>query len=232
MRCVGRKNYKYFLALLLSLGVLTIYAVCLGYGILSSRLQQAFEHAQSSSSSGSTAAVGLPWYTDGGITLNLRRFAAAIGDDVRIGSVFLLTLMCMPLPFGLLAFHIYLIWAGTTTSETSKWEMWKDFIKDRMAFMARRSQVYYPPDPAVEPEVRWPVVSDQTLRCTNQGKHPRLGYLFNDLNYEIVLPNDPDAPEDLRWVRVRHMREVVNLYDMGFKNNLRDALAMDVDLGR
>ncbi|KAI5289379.1 palmitoyltransferase swf1 [Ascosphaera aggregata] len=222
MRCVGRNNYRYFLGLLLSLGFIAIYAVFVGYTILSGRLQLRRDLARPSAE-----ILPSPWYSEGDIMRSIHIFSAAIGDDPRLGAIFLLALMCSPLPFGLLVYHTYLIWAGTTTSETAKWDIWKELIRSRIAYKAHKSQVYMRM-PDCEPAVDWPVISDQTLRCTNEGRHPRFGYTYNDIRYEIVQPNDLNAPEDGRWRKVRSMAEVVNMYDMGFKKNLRDAMALDI----
>jgi hypothetical protein len=39
----------------------------------------------------------------------------------------------------------------------------------------------------------------------------------------IIQPNDADAVVDPRWKRLGSLRDVTNIYDLGFWGNIRDA---------
>lgn len=216
--CVGRENYHYFLALLLSLSMMLTYGIYLGYVLLDGTLQQGL------SPRGARWSKGLTW------TTYLNYFALAIAEDIRIGAVFLLAMMTAPLAFAFLSYHVYLVWAGTTTNETAKWDDWKEDVADGLIFKARRSEIYRNPKPRdalIEPESKWPGTSDQVLIVTD-GEPPRVGFAISLQSNSIMQSEDENAPLDLRWERVESLRVVHNIYDLGFGRNLRDALRLSV----
>ncbi|KAL1966969.1 hypothetical protein VTN77DRAFT_3713 [Rasamsonia byssochlamydoides] len=217
--CVGRNNYHYFLALLLSLSVLLLYGVYLGYTLLDGTLQQIL------SPSGTRWSKGQSWSTC------FHFWALAIADDIHIGTVFLLAMMTAPLALGFFSYHLYLVWAGTTTNETAKWDDWKADIADGLVFKAKRSEIFteptWPRDESIEPKSAWPGTSDQMLILTD-GEPPRVGFLVSTRSNSIIQSEDENAVVDPRWVRVKSLKDVDNIYDLGFWRNLLDALKLPV----
>lgn len=138
--CVGYGNSHYFLLLLLSTAVLTTYGVFLGYGLLPEKLFTMVSVA-------SAEDRPLAWICQ---TLGVRRMLSqrttwrdflgcwlwALARDRRVGSVALLCLSLGPMTFGLLGYHIYLIWAGMTTNENAKWSLWKADIAEGFVYMS------------------------------------------------------------------------------------------------
>lgn len=212
--CVGRKNYRYFLALLLSLSILLTYGACLGYALLEENLRNSF------ATGGAYWSKSLTWMSW------LNYWALAVTDDIRIGAVFLLATMTAPLAIGFLVYHIYLVWAGTTTNETAKWDDWKEDIADGLVYKAKISEVYKSgrqQDEAIEPYVRWPNISNQILIVTN-GEPPRIGFSISLQSNSILQSEDESAPVDPRFIFVSSLQAIENIYDLGFWDNLRDAL--------
>jgi hypothetical protein len=219
--CVGRNNYQYFLALLLSVSVLLLYGVYLGYSLLDGTLQRILSPKLAA---GTHWSKGKPWSTF------LQFWALAIADDIRIGAVFLLVMMTAPLALGFFSYHLYLVWAGMTTNETAKWDDWKEDIADGLVFKAKKSEIYEAPRPlngAIEPKSAWPGASDQMLILTD-GQPPRAGFMVSTRSNSIIQPDDENAPVDPRWVRVKSLTELENIYDLGFWCNLLDALKLPV----
>ncbi|EED23084.1 DHHC zinc finger membrane protein [Talaromyces stipitatus ATCC 10500] len=208
--CVGRQNYRYFLALLLSLSVMLTYGMCLGYKLLNESLQKAF------------GTGGAHWSNSLSWTSWINYWALAVADDIRIGAVFLLAGMTAPLAFGFLVYHIYLVWAGTTTNETAKWDDWKEDIAYGLIYKAKRSEVYKTPKPrdeSIEPKTQWSATTDQVLIITN-GEPPR--------SNSILQAEGEQTPVDPRFKLVRNLQSLENLYDLGFWDNLRDALNLNI----
>lgn len=160
-----------------------------------------------------------------------RVWSIAIAADIRIGGVFLLTLLTAPLSLGLFVYHMYLVWAGMTTNESNKWGDWREDIADGLVFMVKKKEIYAPPrsDGKGGPErkVPWPMESDHALILTD-GDPPRTGFLMSAQANSIIQPNDANAPVDLRWKRVRSLQDITNIYDLGFWRNLRDACGFSV----
>lgn len=203
--CLGRNNYRWFLLLLLSLGVLEIYGAYLAWSVLS-------PHLRIRSSFG--------WLEKAYWDVLGNAFVHAINlGGLSVAGVGLLAATTAPLPLGLLAYHIYLVWAGMTTNETSKWADWKDDMADGVVYKAKRSAIVArdrerrrrsrgTQDPAPisdssdddEPEVQWPNRSDQTILRTTDGK--------------------PPYGQEHMWERVRSLDNVDNIYDLGFWDNV------------
>ncbi|GAB7338154.1 hypothetical protein MBLNU457_4505t1 [Dothideomycetes sp. NU457] len=174
--------------------------------------------------------LGLTWFH----MIYWAKMIAVIVDAAHRGGfsitgVGMLAAMTAPLPLGLLAYHIYLIWAGMTTNENQKWSYWREDMADGTVFRARRSDVLahnelmrnqistnqlegghlqkrvsYLNDESEqgEPDVDWPVSSDQMIVRTNDGRPP----LGREYLYE----------------RIWDLTQVENIYDLGFVDNLRD----------
>ena len=71
-------------------------------------------------------------------------------------------------------------------------------------------------DTRTEPRCdRWPVEPERVIVATVDGLEPKR----------------KDLPGDGDWTRVRALRDVENLYDMGFLDNLGDAFVKDYAFG-
>ena len=116
MNCVGKGNYGYFIALLFSLSVMLTYGAYLGYSILDTILQRI-----STQASGKYArhhwSTGQNWSQYGSM------WAYGLALDNRVGGIGLLAMFTAPMAWGFFAYHMYLIWAGMTTNESSKWKI-------------------------------------------------------------------------------------------------------------
>jgi hypothetical protein len=92
----------------------------------------------------------------------------------RIGAVTLLCLLTSPLVWGLLGYHLYLIWAGTTTNESMKWSDWQTEMSDGYVFK-REIPSGRQKDLGLEPAwTRWPVESVQIILRTEDGLPPTM----------------------------------------------------------
>ncbi|KAG8629324.1 hypothetical protein KVT40_003189 [Elsinoe batatas] len=194
--CLGRTNYRYFLLLLLSLPILEMYGAYLGYTILSPHLN--FAPLQ-----GKPFFSLLYWNT-------LARICMIATDrgGLSIAGVSILAATTAPLPFALLSYHIYLIWAGTTTNENAKWGYLQEDMDDGFVWRGKRSEVLAlrralkgpSTDPLEEQCKDWPIDSDQIVVRTRDGLAPR-------------------GMEDV-YEQIWSLRGVDNIYDLGFWDNL------------
>lgn len=206
--CLGRGNYRYFLALLLTLGMLQIYGAYLSWWLLRPYF----------SIDGNAGLFSWARMEQLGHALVI---AVNLGG-ISIAGVGLLAASTTPLPLGLLAYHLYLIWAGMTTNESQKWSDWKDDMLDGYVFKASRNDLrkhnrrrdipngmngHHNPalDPFDEdPVVTWPLTSDTILVKTSDGKPPQ-------------------GQEHL-WIRVWGLDDIDNIYDLGGLTNFMDVL--------
>ena len=122
-----------------------------------------------------------------------------------MGTITLLCALTAPLVWGLLGYHIYLIWAGTTTNESMKWDDWRAEMADGYVFK-RALPDNRQKNLRVEPEsTQWPAESVQIVLRTNDGLPP--SSLENGVG---------------EWVRIWKLADLENLYDLGFWDNLKD----------
>lgn len=214
MNCVGANNYVYFLLLLLSLSVMLIYGTFLGYTLLLQSLEQLV--------SPELQAAMKSW------KMYFKVWGAVITAEPRIGTVALLMLMTAPLAVAFLAYHTYLIWAGTTTNETAKWSDWRDDVEDGFVYKARRSQIPDAPQFVDLGDRPWPVKSDQIL--VTDGIPPTEGYVLETSSNLVHYEEEPgpDRPIHTRWTQLHSMKDIDNIYDAGFWRNLRDAAGLSV----
>ncbi|KAH8601403.1 DHHC palmitoyltransferase-domain-containing protein [Bisporella sp. PMI_857] len=191
--CVGYNNQHWFLLLLSSTGSVISYAVYVGTSLMSAMI---FEH--------------LPSWTLFGKNFTWSEYFHILGwalqEKTRMGAITLLCLLTAPLVWGLLGYHIYLIWAGTTTNESMKWSDWQAEMSDGFVFK-RSLPEGRQKDARSEPvSIRWPVESEQVMLRTDTGM--------------------PPPPEETigtgEWVRIWKLADVENLYDLGFWDNLKD----------
>lgn len=155
-------------------------------------------------------------------------WTVVISTDLRIGGITSLMFMTAPLAMAFLVYHTYLIWAGMTTNESAKWSDWKEDVADGMVFKSTKAEAYGNSPLLREyqkPHTYWPANSDQVLVLT-EGEPPRVGFMFSPDSNEIRQPNDREAPIDHKWTPVRSMREIDNIYDLGFWDNLRHAFGL------
>lgn len=202
--CLGRGNYRWFLALLLSLGILEYYATYLSWWLLRDEL-----HMNSNA----------PIFSSRYVQDAFQVFSKAVqAGGLSIAGVGMLTTATAALPLGLLAYHLYLIWAGMTTNESQKWDDLKDDMSDGYAFEASRAEVRkhmsnfrksgrflgITADESDEPAAVWPKKSDQIMASTADGK-------------------PPNGQEHL-WHRVWHLNHIDNVYDLGGWHNFVEVM--------
>lgn len=234
--CVGVGNHHWFMLLLLSTAVLCSYGGWVGLGLVADRVVERFptwslapwralEAADYTAASAAAAAAG------GGKPVPLRKMSWStwlvllswgMKNYIHLGSVSLLGLLISPLVWGLLAYNLWNVWTGQTTNESLKWSDWKADMEDGFVFRRRMSHERRPSTTAanaaaaVEAVVgkgvalatRWPVEAEFALTRTDDGNPPP--------------PNDKTLPGVGEWERVWTMRDVDNLYDLGFWRNLQD----------
>jgi palmitoyltransferase len=239
--CLGRGNYKWFLALLLSTTILLAYGAYLAYICLSplalkhyTKYERFYIYrpkARTSSASWATY-FDIKWHD----FFNYVGIYLDVGG-LRASGVGLLALLTWPLPFGLLAYHIYLIWAGMTTNESGKWSDWQDDMADGVAFLGYRREdsmaknKFVPYEPAgsrhgheptppefrvnldEEPPTEWPLESRHILIRTASGQPPR-----------TLPPRIRSVAKDDNFERVWSLAAVENVYDLGFWDNLKEVL--------
>jgi hypothetical protein len=243
--CVGRGNYKWFLALLLSTTLLLAYGAYLAYIALTplaAKRYAKYKHWYIYKPAAGSDLSAWPTYLD----MKWHNFFTYVGIYLDVGGlkasgVGLLTLLTWPLPFGLLLYHVYLIWAGMTTNESGKWSDWQDDMAEGVVFLGYRKEdtmrenKYVPHDATQsvhssssgspiptppetlsedeEPPTTWPLESRHILIRTASGQPPR------------KLPSriQSIAKED-SFERVWNLAAVENVYDLGFIDNLWEAL--------
>ncbi|KAK4190894.1 putative palmitoyltransferase [Podospora australis] len=201
--CVGANNHHYFILLLLSTAILTSYGGVLGVHLMSSKMKSYFPDW-----------ALLPWNANRGRGMELTEWLViwswAMQNGVGMGAVTLLAGMTSPLVWGLLGYHIWLIYCGTTTNESMKWSDWQYEMRDGFAFK-RKMVPDRQRDLGVEPGwTRWPAETEQVLMRTEGGRAPD--------------ENDTSLPGVGRWEAVWALKDVENLYDLGFWDNLVDVM--------
>ena len=210
MNCIGKGNAAYFIGLMGSLGLLLNYGTYIGYVFLNRFLQHDFVQNMGADESGQIWSNGLSWSDF------LHSWAWAFSHNFRIGGVAMLALLTGPLAWALNIYHFYLIWAGMTTNETSKWADWREDIADGLVFKTGKSQQLTNgghTDAVEEPVVTWPISSNQKL------------IRFEPTRSEAG--NKPlSSPGSDGLEKVKGLDEVHNLYDLGFWDNLRDMMPM------
>jgi palmitoyltransferase len=246
--CLGRGNYKWFLALLLSTGILIAYGAYLAYYTLSPLAQKHYLNYEgwyryTPKRGADPTSWGVYFAKKTHYFLAYTTIYLDIGG-VRGSGVGLLALLTWPLPLGLLAYHVYLIWAGMTTNESGKWADWRDDMLDGVVFLGQRrentmqgyrsaasarsqgrgsahsssssSPIPTPPETPPddeEPPTTWPLESRHILIRTRDGQPPK------------TLPSriKAVAKED-SFERVWSLAAVENVYDLGFWDNIMEAL--------
>ncbi|KAI0997439.1 hypothetical protein K3495_g10745 [Podosphaera aphanis] len=178
--------------MLLTTALLTTYATYVGISLLSDIIRYEVP-------AWNLRGKGYLWTQYGSL------LAWALNKQMRIGAITLLCLLTCPLVWGLLSYHSYLIWAGTTTNETMKWSDLGADMSDGFAFK-RTLPNGRVKDVRFEPLwTRWPVESDHVISRSYDGRPPRA---------DIIGSGE--------WQRVWKLADIQNLYDLGLKYNFRD----------
>ena len=221
MNCVGKGNYGYFLGLLLSLSLMLTYGAYLGYSILDMVLQR-ISMKSSSQYAHKHWSTGQSWSQYGSM------WVYALTLDNRIGGIGLLAMFTAPMAWGFLLYHVYLIWAGMTTNESSKWEDWKYMTSIGIVFKCYRPKTGSPrpsADQEAEPLVPWPASTQQLVTVCENGKPPDF-----ETSPASESPEREASATSQHWTRVDGLHQIENLYDLGFWDNLHDVLPSRVDM--
>lgn len=215
--CLGRGNYRWFLALLLSTSVILFYGASLAYIVLMPQIRSWLTKHHSFHRVVYGGDSGLKSIT-GALSRSLHGFIDKLQIAINLGGlsvagVGLLASLTAPLPLGLLAYHIYLIWAGTTTNESGKWSDWKEDMKDGIVWLADLKTESTGLPRGVGQECRWPIISRQCMVQTSDGQMPR-----------NLPPAFGDVVEKESWRRVWRLAQIENIYDLGFWDNLMEVI--------
>ena len=216
MNCLGRGNYVYFLGLLASLGVMLSYGTYLAYILMSETLQADMLQEIPDAGPNVRWIAGKTW------SEIFQFWGWALAHDVWVGSTGMLAAMTAPLAWGLFLYHVYLIWAGMTTNESSKWADWRDDIADGLVFRAERSLDDIQRFSVIEPSLDWPISSMQQLVSTQDGQPPAVQR--TGVATQAARSSENVSSIRPRWKRVQSLHEVNNLYDLGVWSNFIDIL--------
>ena len=242
--------------MLASLGTLLSYGTYLAYILLDALLQARLAPAPNIVASESTTS----WGQGKSFGQRFDLWAWAFTEDIRVGCVGLLAAFTAPLAWGLLSYHVYLIWAGMTTSESFKWDEWKEDVADGYVVKTSLPRVISHDDAQGNSGTTTPASTEasaathttpkfgqdhNTARAMQEAKdkdkddiepyvswpgfcRERYASMANRLSRE----NEPSARLDdgnnhsNQWRRVRGLSEVTNIYDLGFWDNLVDAIRL------
>ncbi|KAG0645995.1 Palmitoyltransferase SWF1 [Hyphodiscus hymeniophilus] len=195
--CVGRGNQHWFLLLLLTTAIVTTWGTYIGLSVLSDIVRTEIP-------AWNALGRGFTW------AQYFHIWAWTLQEKTRLGAATLLAFLTSPLVWGLLGYHIYLIWAGTTTNESMKWSDWQAEMSDGYVFRRSLPENRQKDTNIESPWTSWPVESQQIILRTEDGMPPR----------------GPEAIGTGDWQRVWKLRDVENLYDLGFWDNLKDVFGL------
>ena len=188
-----------------SLGAMLSYGAYLTYRLLDRLIQESFL-------SDPTTMAKSHWSTGLPFSLKFDHFANAFIEDIRVGASGLLCAFTAPLAWGLLCYHVYLIWAGMTINESFKWDELKDDIADGYVYKCDEPRASGDKS-SDEPTVPWPVSIPQRL--------------VNRANNASIRREHGTRYMHPPWKQVRSLKDIVNIYDLGFGDNFVDIFSTD-----
>lgn len=256
--CVGRGNYRWFLSLLLSTGILLAYGAYLAYFVLAPQVQAHYTKYEyyykfPDPIPRSTPPSGFSKFTTH-FTIFFHYLTTYLSIALNLGSlqvsgVGLLALLTWPMPLGLLGYHVYLIWAGMTTNESSKWADWRDDMDDGVVFLGLRklesdlgfsqlgsaqendseyrnsmslNETYHHVTPVIGAPMEDEVVEPLTT-WPLQSRHILVRTM--DGQPPQNLPKHlKDVVQEKSWKRCWKLGQVENVYDLGFWDNFAEAM--------
>lgn len=134
------------MALLASTAVVLLYGAYLALIVfLYPRVHDRFTHYDHAFPAGLLSSWA-PW------PLRLKGFREDLNtvmvESIAVGGISvlgvgLLAALTWPLPLGLLAYHVYLVWAGMTTNEANKWADWRDQMREGNVYIGRIQSPQY-----------------------------------------------------------------------------------------
>ena len=192
--CVGYGNMHWFILLLFSTAVLTTAGAYFGINQAVVEIQKTYPYFTFLGKGWSWTDYGHFW------VFGLNRYPAVAG-------VSLLCALCTPLVVVLFLYNMYQAWAGITTNESGKWDDTKLDIADGFLFR-RRIDKLRRRHSNVEPYVKWPLEPENV--ALSRESWP--------MEEEPELAGRGVGP----WSIVESIHELVNIYDIGFGNNLKD----------
>ncbi|CAO2647618.1 Nn.00g085400.m01.CDS01 [Neocucurbitaria sp. VM-36] len=246
--CVGRGNYKWFLALLLSTGILIAYGAYLAYLTLSPLAERQYTKYERwyiyNPKSGTNPSSWATYFDKKShYFLAYTSIYLEVGG-VRGSGVGLLALLTWPLPLGLLAYHVYLIWAGMTTNESAKWSDWSDDMADGVVFLGQRREDSMHANSSSTPLNAGPLYSSRSSSSSSpfptppetppEDEEPPTTWPLESRHILIrtrngqppkTLPNRiKSVAKDGSFERVWSLAAVENVYDLGLWDNLVEIL--------
>ena len=221
MNCIGQGNYAYFVAMLLSVSIMLSYGAYLAFlVILTGLLQNSSLGRFDGGMMKKSWSTGITW------TIYFNAWSWAMAEEIRIGAIGLLALLTAPLGWGLFLYHLYLIWAGMTTNESSKWAEWKEDILDGIVYK-RKTEVVVGTKNGQEGEeffVEWPASSNQVV--VRSGNPDVDGGGGGGPASDTPPTNAESVQRTSAWRQVQSLHEIENLYDLGFWDNLWNVLSL------
>ncbi|OAA59881.1 palmitoyltransferase swf1 [Niveomyces insectorum RCEF 264] len=217
--CVGAGNTHWFLLLLFSTAVLVTYGGVVGARLVAQRITTErypgwsllpWRSSLSLSPSSPSSSLTREWLIP--LAWGLRRC-------LHLGTVSLLALLLSPLVWGLLVYNLWNVWTGQTTNESLKWADWQCDVAEGLAYRrpfgsnfdakhASHGAYHRRSSTDTGAWTRWPVEAAHVLVRSEDGLPPP--------------PDDPTLPGVGAWEQVQSLRDVDNLYDLGFWRNLTD----------
>ena len=197
------------------------YGAYLAFAILTGLLQNSSLGRFDGGTMKKSWSIGITW------TVYFNAWSWAMAEEIRIGAIGLLALLTAPLGWGLFFYHLYLIWAGMTTNESSKWAEWKEDIADGIVYK-RKAEAAVGMKNRQEGEeifVEWPVTSKQVVVRSGNPDDDVCG--GSGRASDTSSNNAGSVQRTSAWKQVRRLHEIENLYDLGFWDNLWDVLSFE-----